>query len=557
MRFRPLGIVIGHPLRAFTSRRDAAELGFDSRLSHPNLNGRGNYNTMSGIWNRITRALLEGNEKEQLLSYITRKYGEYDAEELRPQLDKLWNPQQLPAVARHLQMQWADPQVGEIMRKAMASMGIDSSGNPSVKRGRGRPPGSGSGAGQKSKEPPPPEKKYVDPDQAKATAAKAAEVGASRPDRASGAGSDPFSWVKDPRQAPAPADSGATGHQFGGVRGTSPGHTRPPQVQPSQDKIPSKMGRELEPLKAKEKELSRQVAGLSADPSQKMAAERAKGELAKVQQQIARISQAGSSGVEDAQKRVDYLNQTYPDSLPGDKIAKQLGVPTTRERTRKVIGPDGNEKKVVQIWNADKVFNYLNRGGSSEKGTLAISPELKPGKFDLPGGPELPVEPTGKRQKGDAPKAVAGVQKPMMKAPKGLDDAGKLQLSQLRGEFSKAKKSNDAEKMADLKGQIDKIMASSNEIEDVVRPGTRVGQRWKPHGVSQKVKTTRADQATGNFQYGSRFTNPAEEGGELVWNGKDWVTDGAMGAKEGTVHEGRVWTGLGWVRPSIWVTRRR
>ncbi len=508
------------------------------------------------VWNLIRRALLESNEKEQLLSYIGRKYGEYDAEELRPQLDKLWNPQQLPTVAQHLTMQFADPQIGEIMRKAMKSMGIDSSGNAVAKRGRGRPPGSGTG--QTSKAPPPePERRFVDPDQAKAAAAKAAEVGASRPDRAGTAFAPPPKTGKEyvPGEKPQ--------HQFGGVLGTSPGHTKHPQQQPSQEKLPSQMGRQLEPLKAKEKELARQVAGLGADPSQKVAADRAKGELAKVQQQIARLSNAGSSGVEDAQKRVDYLNQTYPDSLPGDKLAKQLGVPTTRERTRKVVSTDPKtgetkEKLVVQIWDPEKVFRHLNKGGSSEKGTLAIPPELEPGKFDVPGGPELPVHATGKRQKGDAPATGGGgVQKPMMKAPKGLDQAGLQQLSNLRTQYSAAKKANDAEKMAALKGEIDKIMSSGNEVIDVVRPGVRVGQRWKPHGVSAKVKTSRPDQATGNYIRGTRFTNPAEEGDELVWNGTDWVSPDAMGAKEGVVREGLVWDGGEWVLPSVWVTRRK
>jgi hypothetical protein len=491
---------------------------------------------MSATWNTLRQALTEAAGKEQLINYISRVYGENEADELGPYLDSVWNPQQLPQVARELGNHYGDPQVGEILRKAMAAMGVNSQGEPAVKRGRGRPPGTGKNqiAQAGGTQPAPKKGSAPLPQQ---PGPEQPWIGATRPDR-SGA---PTPEVPKHGKAYVPGEKPQ--HDVKG-----PGQWQSlSSDQPSQQQRPSTMNKELEPLRSRERQLQKQVAGLKAQPGQKMAADKLELELNKVQQQIARITKAGSSSIEDAQKRVDALNSEYPSTRPGDAIARQLGVPSTKDRTRKVKYRDpqtGEEKEklVVQIWNADKVFKFMDQ--ASQGGSLKTPSELPPGVYDqVPGmqgsdpekqgpwqgsGTNLPI-----RQDSPGGRAANQVHKPMMKAPKGLDATGLQQLSQLRQQFASAKKANDADGMARAKAEIDKVMAAGGEVVDTVRPGTAIGQRWRPSGVGVKTKTSRPDQATGNYIRGTRFTNPAEEGQEVVWDGTDWVLPSVFASSKG------------------------
>ncbi len=467
---------------------------------------------MSGIWNRIHRALHEASEKEQLLAYVTRAYGEHAADELAPELEKMWNPQGLKALSQQLTGAFSDPKIEDLLKRAMEKAGVDVGGRqgPSTsvvkrgkdgqstpaasiepvvgKRGRGRPPGSSSKAA--------PPTQYKDPAQAKADAEKAAATAAMRPDRAGTQANIPNRPQKTVVPGERPVhDVGTAGQSPGSM----PGHTRPVQKQTSQEIQPSTLHKNLDPLKAREKELAHRIQGLQIDPK-KNAIEINKlvQQHGDVKQKIDRLTNVGQSGVEDMQKRVDYLTLTYPDSTQGDDLARKLGVPTTKQRSRKVKDPTtgeaqidpktGKPKLIQQIWSAEKVAKFMNQ-----------EPDLAPGTYD--GAPVAGAKPdkagpwqTGDKLPGPTDKpgydrSPSPIRKPMMKDPK-------------TGEQS-------------------------------MRPGQFPGQRWKPSGVSQKVAQARADQATGNFKYGSRYTNPAEEGQEVVWDGADWVLPSQWAAKKG------------------------
>ncbi len=504
---------------------------------------------MSSTWNLLELALTEASGKDSLLAHIRMTQGDNEADSLAPFVDSMWNAEKLPGLAQHLIARYSDPKVNAIFDKALASFGIDGpqpKNRPAVmkrggeeiatsepvvgKRGRGRPPG----AKNKSTAPKPSQTQYRDPDQVKAAQAQTAATAGIRPDRAGTQANIP----SRPSTTLKPGEKAV--HDVGqSVRGTSPGHTKPPIDQPSQLIQPSKLAGQLKPLKARELQIQKLITvDLQNDPTKKVQLAKAKDDLNKVQQQIAQLNNVGSSGIEDAQKRVDYLAATYGKSAPhiADDLAKKLGVPTTKQRTRKSIDKEtGEEKLTVQVWNQEKVYAFMNKGGTSQSGKLRVDPELEPGVYDpTPGqaGKSMPYSDISKD--AGAGRAATQIHKPMMKAPKGLDQAGIAQLSNLRTQYSKLKKSGGSpEEMEPLKAQIDQIMSTGEELVDVVRPGTRKGMRWKPSGVSQKVKTTRADQSTGNFKYGSRFTNPAEEGQEVVWDGTDWVLDSQMVAKAG------------------------
>ncbi len=477
---------------------------------------------MSATWNLITRALTEAPDKDSLVNFIRAKWGDDEADVIDSEVEKFWNPEGMKALTQVLLTRYADaegqpdPELSRVLDKAQAKFGGGAVSKPQgtatavarrkqgddgagerlaasepVKRGRGRPPGSKNKSSV-------PDTKFVDPDQAKAQQAATAATAGMRPDRAGTKANIPGrSQVSVKPGEKAVHDVGTAGQSPGSM----PGHTRPPQVQPSQDATPSRTPQDLENLRAKIKQLTARQAGLQSqlddDPKNqglKTQVAQTSQELGKAQQQLDRTSNAGQSGIEDMQKRVDYLTKTYPDSTVGDDMAKKLGVPTTKQRSRRVKDPetglpmkdaDGKDKVTVQIWNADKVEKFMNSGGDVGAGT-----------YDMPGGGQkLPAN------AGDTnlAKSIAGTKgKSGPKAP-------------LRKPMQKN--------------------PSTGEME--MRPGTVPGQRWKPHGVSQKQAQARPDQATGNFAYGTRYTNPAEEGQEVVWDGSDWVLPSQWAAKKG------------------------
>lgn len=469
---------------------------------------------MPGTWNLIRRALIEASEKDALLAHIKSVYGDKEHDALAPFLDSMWDSGQLKDVARVLTKRYSgDKNVDDILGKALQKSGQADDGAPqgptaSVmkrnsgdgsktplatveptvgKRGRGRPPGSKNKANQG-----PGPSKFADPEQVKAQQAATAATAGMRPDRAK----TTMNMPGRPQVAAVPGerpthDVGTAGQSPGSM----PGHTRPPQVQTSQEVVPSTTGKDLESLRARQKDLKRQVAGLTgqkdSNPGDKSIDRKLvtiSTQLQDVEQQIARVSSAGKSGIEDSQKRVDYITQTYG-AAQGDALAAKLGVPSTKQRTRKVRDQEtgqpvkdpktGEDKTVVQVWNAEKVAKFQNK-----------EPELPVGAYDLPGKPSMPGPEAGAERGPKAP-----LRKPMRKNPE----------------------------------------TGASEM----RPGDFAGQRWKPSGVSQKKVQHRADQATGNFAQASRFTNPAEEGQEVVWDGSDWILPSQYAAKKGETNASR------------------
>jgi hypothetical protein len=435
---------------------------------------------MSSTWNLLELALTEASGKDTLLKHIRRTQGDYEADQLAPFLDSMWNAQGLPGLAKHLVQRYSDPTVNSIFDKELAKFGPKAKAEPKAK---------------KKAEPVGPQ--FKDPAQVKATSAAADALKATRPDATTRV--DPSTKGPMPAHGKKVEPGTPVQHDVGqSVRGTSPGHTRPPQEQPSQASNPSQLARQLKPLQDTERQLQKQITvNLQNDPTKKPQLAKAKEDLKAVQQQIAQIKNVGSSGVEGAQKRVDDLSKAYGKTAPhiSDDLARKLGVPTTKQRTRRSIDREtGEEKLVVQVWNQDKVYQFMNKGAASQSGNLRIDPELEPGVYDpTPGqaGQKTPVTDIGKGK--------AATQKPMMKAPKGMDKAGLAQLSTLRMQYSKLKKTGgDQSQMAQLKSQIDQLMSSGPAV-DVVRPGTKVGMRW----------------------------------GDVVWDGLDWALDSQAAARAG------------------------
>lgn len=513
---------------------------------------------MSSIWNLLSRALSESSDKDTLISYIRRTYGDNEADEIEPALDKMWNPEGLRKLNAHMTGYFSDSTISSILSKAMdreklstpsapqtkTAVGRRSKGSDDIEdlavsepvvgnRGRGRPPGSTTKPGTKSTAPA--DSRYVDPDQLKHQQARAADVAAMRPDRAGTKANVPTAQPK------------GTGHQFGGVRGTSQGHTRPPQDQDSlvgvkgqtvgdrlaqlqakldaqpthkyalrdqeridalskmdpdellagTEAIPSTLNQRVGPLRAKEDELTKKFNILSVDPKKNaVELDKVARELEKAKQGVAALTSTGQSGYSDLQKYVDGQTAEYGRER-GEAEAKRLGVPTTRERTVLVRDKDTGKAKIdpetgkpetkVNIWDANRIMKFMNAEPELEPGTYDTVPALG-GDKRSPGGRDSEEDHVWQAGGGKMPgrgekQERSPIRKPMVRDPR-------------TGEM-------------------------------VMRQGDFIGQTFKPSGVSRKVSTMRADQATGNFKYGSRMTDPSKESGPTQqptkWNGEDWV----------------------------------
>ena len=525
---------------------------------------------MSDTW-KILNRLTEASEKDRLLSYITRKYGEHEADEIKPYLDKVWNPQQLPQLAQAMTMRYADPEIGSIVRKAIDKM------VPKGKEKEAEPSRQDLIKGLASGE-------RISPADAEKQRQATAATAASRPDRAGTKANIPPAHGSTLQPGEKPTHDVGTAGQS---PGSAPGHTRPVQKQVSQvgggeetvaqriatlqrgldadprnpqaDKMraaiealkgmdPNEMlpgmkpvagaGQELPGLRDTLAQLRQRMARLptmiqqtaqravalkqsNPEKSQQLArqANQMRSELTSLPKQLRdiegkekRIAQTGKSGIADAQRQVDYLTQTYG-AKRGDAEAKKLGVPTTHERTTTKTDADGNDQSTVAIWSPEKVARWKDRG---------IEGGAQPNRAEeLP-----PVEPREK----------SAQHKPMMKAPKGIDPAGLKKLADLRRQYSQLKKSGAGEDELSLaKDEINQILSSGGELVDTVIPGAFDGQRWKPAGMSKKVATARPDKATGKTVHGSKFTDPAKMGQELIWDeaSQDWLLPSERAAKRG------------------------
>ncbi len=460
---------------------------------------------MSSTWRLIELALNEGSGKDSLLAHIRFTQGDHEADNLAPFLDAMWNKQQLPVLAKHLLNRYADPKVNAIFDKEMTKMGIagNQSSKPAVMKrdadgktksiATSKPPAK---AGKKQDEPMPTQ--FRTPDQMKAAQAATAATAGSRPDRAG-------TKTNTPSRPPVMLKPGERPvHDVGqSVRGTSPGHTKQPIDQPSVVMQPSKLAGQLKPLQDRAKQLQKMITlDLQNDPTKKVQLAKAKQDLQSLQQKIDSIKNVGSSGVEDAQRRVDQLTKAYGKTAPHipDDLARKLGVPTTRQRTTKSVDPEsGKETQQVQVWNQEKVYRFMNKGAVSQGSSLRIDPEVEPGIYDAPPAAN-PLRPNAMQGQDmpvhDMGKGKAASNKPMMKAPKGLDKDGLARLSNLKLQLKKAKGTPDEQK---IKSQVDQMMSSGGEIIDVVRPGSKPGMRW----------------------------------GDMVWDGTDWALDSQKAAAAG------------------------
>ena len=191
---------------------------------------------MSGTWQTLQR-LTEASEKDALLNYILRSYGEHHHDEIKPEIDKRWNPEGLPELTKVLTSHYADPQMDAILKRAADKMGVKSASAkaPSVmkRRGAGDDPKSAIGgpsrrdmiAGLSSGD-------FMSPAEIEKQRQATASTAAMRPDRAGTQANvpPPKGAILKPGERPT-HDIGLTPSQ---APGSAPGHTRPVQKQVSQ-----------------------------------------------------------------------------------------------------------------------------------------------------------------------------------------------------------------------------------------------------------------------------------------------------------------------------------
>lgn len=490
-----------------------------------------------------------------------------------------------------------DPEIDKFLRQAVSQIGRSKSTGPTAlkrKAGSGETQSAVGGPSRKDRIAGLSSGDYISPDEFEKQKAATAATAASRPDRAGTQANIPAMKPSTLKPGERPQhDIGLTPSQ---APGAAPGHTRPVQKQVSQqgdkartvkqqmdylqglldkdpehkqaDKIqkaldnlaqrdpndllsgptpvPTSAGSDLEGLRSSVEDMKKRLAMLdgqvkqaskravalrSTDPTKSQEFARQVGQMRAEMEQlpkkirdaetkISQITQTGKSGVTSAQRQVDQVTAQYGEKI-GAKLAKKLGVPSTATRTSTVADPEtGEEKKKVNVWSAEKVSKWI-QGGMQD---------LAPGVYDMPGGPKLP-EPEKQHSSGSGV-----VHKPMMKAPKGLDQAGLKQLAALRQKYSKLKKSGASpDETALVKQEIDNIMASGGEIVDVVMPGSFDGQVWQPAGMSQQKRTMRPDKVTGKMVHGKTDTDPSRAGQAVVWSdaAHDWVLPSKKAADAG------------------------
>lgn len=195
---------------------------------------------MSDTWKILSR-LTEASEKDRLLSYIKNKWGDQDAESIRPFIDKMWNAEHLPGLARAVSDHYKDadgnydPELEKIFNRADQELsGPGKSSKTTVQRRKDRDapatPAQGNSRqdlirGLASGE-------RMSPADIERQRQATAATAASRPDRAGVQGSTPASKGAAIKPGERPEhDIGLTPSQ---APGSAPGHTRPVQRQVSQ-----------------------------------------------------------------------------------------------------------------------------------------------------------------------------------------------------------------------------------------------------------------------------------------------------------------------------------
>ena len=184
------------------------------------------------------------------------------------------------------------------------------------------------------------------------------------------------------------------------------------------------------------------------------------------------------SGLVKAQREVDRETREKGVAA-GEKLAKQLGVPTTAERTTE--HPDTGETR-IQIWGPDRVFKHM----------------------DTDRNPDA----------------------------KAATDSDRRAQSHKRA-LSAQSGSIDQDRIEKIKrGLLQRNAAATKLGPD--RPGSFHGERWKPHGREEEVPMSRPDKATGNWIRGKATVNPSKTGQESIWNkyDKEWQLPSVFASRE-------------------------
>jgi len=184
------------------------------------------------------------------------------------------------------------------------------------------------------------------------------------------------------------------------------------------------------------------------------------------------------SGLVKAQRDVDKVTKDKG-AAAGEKLARELGVPSTADRT--TVHPDTGVK-TVQIWSPDRVFKHM----------------------DTDRNPDA-------RSKTDAEKRAQSSQRAKSAA------AGSI----------------DPDRVEKIKQGILQRNAAPTKLGPT-RPGSFHGERWKPHGRETQVAMSRPDAATGNWTRGKVSVNPKHTGAESVWNQHDneWQLPSVFASRE-------------------------
>lgn len=202
------------------------------------------------------------------------------------------------------------------------------------------------------------------------------------------------------------------------------------------------------------------------------------------------------SGVVRAQRNVD--RETREKGIAaGEKLAQELGVPTTAERT--IENPDTGEK-TIQVWGPDRVLKHTDIDVRPLPGLSTRQPRVT----SMAGGD------------------VRGAK----------TDAERLAQAQRSAKFASAG-IMDPERLEKIKrGILRRNRAPSKVGPD--RSGSFHGERWKPHGREEEIAVSRPDLATGKYVRGSMMQNPASTGQEVIWNKYDqeWQQPSVFSSRE-------------------------
>lgn len=186
------------------------------------------------------------------------------------------------------------------------------------------------------------------------------------------------------------------------------------------------------------------------------------------------------SGLVNAQRHVDKVTKEKG-AAEGEKLAKMLGVPSTKDRT--VRDEETGEEK-VQVWNVDRVMKFLD------------ADQRDPEEF---------------HSKSDSEKRAAAAKSAKNTA------AGKI----------------DPDRLEKIKQGILQRNAAPKKLGPD-HEGSFDGEVWKPSGREGETVGMRADPVTGNFIRFKQAVNPKRTGNELQWlkSKKQWVEPSVYAAEK-------------------------